>query len=173
MKNKKTLQLFILALIFFSMIAIIFVSSQLIGGSNEQSYKPTNKSLKIKAAPKTYTRLLALNNAISPTPSPSLTPTLTANNAISPTTSPSLTPTLTAVLTPETTVDPSLSETLPESATPTEIILAKADTSPTIAQADKEVLPNASGTIPKSGYYQAVIFLVGLSLLTIFFSFIF
>jgi len=154
MKKGSLFQYFVLALIFISMIAIIFISWQLISENSDQSYQPINKSLKIKAERKTYTRQLVLNN-ISPTPSPTPLPTETVD------------------LTEEPTLSPYITDIPSESPTPTEIILAKDNISATDSPTISESSSQSSTTLPESGNYQAAVFLIGLSALIIFFSFIF
>lgn len=150
MKNKQIFQFAILGIIFLGMIAIIFIGMQLLGDDNNQSYQPNTKAIKIKAATKTYTRLLALNY-ISPTPIPSLTPTPVISEEISPSLA---------------------SEDQLQSPTPTEIILAQAEISPTLASSVDEEGSSSSEVLPESGTYQSLLYLVGLSFLIITFAFI-
>jgi len=131
------------------MVAIVVVTRQLISEDNGSNYQPVQKSIKTKAAAKTYSRLLALNT----NPSPSEMPT----EVISP--SPIFSPTL-----------------LPEeSPTPTEIVLAKNDLSltETPLPSNNFYPTSSSPTLPESGSYHGVVFLVGLATLIIFLSFVF
>jgi hypothetical protein len=150
MKNKQIFQFAILGIIFLSMIAIIFIGMQLLGDDSNQSYQPNTKAIKIKAATKTYTRLLALNYI-----SPTLVPSLTTTPVISEEISPSL-----------------ANEDQLQSPTPTEVILAQTEISPTLASSVHEEGSSSSEVLPESGTYQSLLFLVGLSFLIITFAFI-
>ena len=153
MNKKKMIQIFILVIIFLSMLTIIFVSRDLFFNNN-QSYQPPSSTVKVKASQKTYSRFIALNQLPSPT-------------ATEPTPSLSITEEL-EMPTPSLEVSPS------DSLTPTEIILVKAVSS-TINP--EELTSTTTPTeenieIPASGFYQNLQWLFIISTLIIFFSFI-
>lgn len=153
MNKKRLTQIFILVIIFLSMLTIIFVSKDLFF-NNYQTYQPSSSTVKVKASQKTYSRFIALNQLPSPTLNEP-TPTLKITEELK-------TPTPSSLISPL------------ESPTPTEIILAKA-ASLTITPEESIVTTSptkGSTEIPDSGFYQNLQWLFIISTLIIFFSFI-
>ncbi len=161
MKKNNFLHLFFLVIIFISMLGIIFIGRQLVVSNKD--YQPTTKSIKTKAASKTYSKLLTLNQ-----PSPTLT-NKNIGEAVNQ-------PTPTISIQPEEekqTPTPTKEFILEENQltpTPTEIILAK-NLSPTeIEKITPSNTPKES--LPESGNYQNFLFLFGFSLAIVFLSFV-
>lgn len=137
------------------MIAVIFVSRELFL-SNNQTYQPDKAAIKIKAAPRTYTKLIALNQLPLPTSTPTLQPTAVLVS-----------------LTPTNEISPSeiLTREFP---TPTEIILAKAVSvtiSPQITPTS-EITKIVISEVPQSGFYQILQMSLVISSLVIIFAFV-
>lgn len=153
MNKKRLTQIFILVIIFLSMLTIIFVSRDLFLNNN-QTYQPSTSTVKVKASQKTYSRFIALNRLPSPTlneptPNSSLTEELE-------------TPTPSSVVLPS------------ESPTPTEVILVKAGSLTITPEESIAITSPVEGDtrIPASGFYQNLLWLLIIPTLIIFFSFI-
>ncbi len=161
MKKNNFLHLFFLVIIFTSMAGIIFLGRQL--GISNNNYQPTTNSIKTKAANKTYSKLLTLNQ-ISPTP--------TVSNINEEDNQP--TPVVILQTEEENQIPTSTKEFILEenqlTPTPTEIILAK-NLSPT--ENEKITSSNApKELLPESGNYQKFLFLFLFSLVIVFLSFV-
>jgi len=149
----------LLGFIIIFVVGIFYFSIQLREGVG--SAKLPTKRIKIKAAVKNYTKLIALNN-VSPSSNPSSYP------------SPSLS---SLVLSPTSSLSPSLSPLL--SPSPTDIIVAKNNISPTqdssILSLTETVSPTIKQTIsqlPKSGYIGYTLAIFGVGLTMILFAFV-
>ena len=153
MNKKRLTQIFILVIIFLSMLTTIFVSRDLFLNNN-QTYQPSTSTVKVKASQKTYSRFIALNQLPSSTPTEP-TPSLSITEELE-------------MPTPSLEVSPS------ESVTPTEIILVKAVSSTITPEESIAATSSVKGDtgIPASGFYQNLLWLLIIPTLIIFFSFI-
>lgn len=161
MKKKYFSHTFFLLIIFISMLGIIFIGRQL--GVSNKDYQPTAKSIKTKAASKTYSKLIALNQ---------ISPTLPKQEVNQETSSP--TPTFLAQIQEENPPSPATNSSFPEkdqlSPTPTEIILVK-NSSPTEIEKTSPSI-TVSKLLPESGNYQNFLIFFIFSLSIIFLSFV-
>ncbi|MGB9707215.1 MAG: hypothetical protein ACPL1D_00465 [Microgenomates group bacterium] len=150
MKKINLNTIFLLVIIFFSMVGIFYLTTVLTREENNKTKSRSVGQVKVKAESKTYTRTLALNN-------PSLIPTPTVKVSLSPT----------AI---EESPSPSPSAVTP---TPTEIILAYNDNKDNEeASSPSTVKPTSVTSIPDSGtihpsiiIFSAALFLVLISLI--------
>jgi len=155
MKKEKLITLGLIVMTIFLIGAIFYFSYLLMqspsGSSNSSAVAPK----KTKAQVVNSEKFIALNQANNFSPTPQLSPTLI----------------------PSTTPEISLSETPAplntEEPTPTEIILAKAISSTPSPTNNSYLSPTEIEKIPETGYLNYNLFIFGMAIFLIFYSFIF